>query len=88
MRRNRAPAVTLTDDQRQLVDEAVLGIIRLRGPLRASEIVGSEPFELAIASLPSSKPDHRYLGEAFQRLKAAGKIELVRARWKTTSPTA
>lgn len=88
MRRNRAPAVTLTDEQRQKMDEAVLAVIRSYGPDRAGVIMAAPIVMEALKGLPEEKPDYRYVGEALQRLKQAGKIELVRGLWRTTSPTA
>jgi hypothetical protein len=88
MRRNRAPAVTITDDQRQKMDEAVLAVIRSYGSSRAGVIMDSPIVMAALAGLPEAKADYRYVGEALQRLKLAGRIELVRGLWRTTSPTA
>lgn len=91
MRRNRAPAVTMTDEQRCDLDEVVLVTIRAVGPVagvRAGELLGEIGIDRALKKLPKPKPDYRYLGESLQRLKQAGKIELVRLRWRTVSPTA
>jgi hypothetical protein len=91
VRRNRAPAVTLTDDQRSAVDEVVLAVIRGLGRattgVRAGELLGEAGIDRALRKLPKAKSDYRYLGESLQRLKQAGKIELVRNRWRTSSPT-
>lgn len=88
MRRNRAPAVVLTDEQRQKMDDAVLAVIRSYGPDRAGVIMAAPIVMEALKGLPEEKADYRYVGEALQRLKLAGRIELVRGLWRTTSPTA
>lgn len=99
MRRNQAPAVTLTNQQREILDENVLTVIRGSGALglRMSEILADGRIRHVIAGLPGRKPDHRYVGESTKRLKGAGKVEFVRGvagpsgrrgRWRTTSPTA
>lgn len=88
MRRNRSPAVTLTNEQRRSVDDAVMAVIRSYEPERAGAIVTAPVVVSAIKALPAAKADYRYVGEALQRLKQAGKIELVRGgKWRTTSPT-
>ena len=87
MRRNRAPAVIITDEQRQKMDDAVLAVIRSYGPERSGVIVTAPIVMEALNGLPEAKPDYRYVGEALQRLKQAGWIELVRGLWRTTSPT-
>lgn len=89
MRRN--PAVTLTDEHRRRLDEVVLAYLRIRSKggcsTRASEI-DSSSISRVLFSFPAAKAAHRYLAESRQRLKRAGKIELVRGGWRTTSPTA
>jgi hypothetical protein len=87
MRRNRAPAVTITDEQRKKMDDAVLAVIRSYGRERAGVIMASPVVMDVLKELPEDKPDYRYVGEALQRLKTAGRIELVHGLWRTTSPT-
>lgn len=79
----------MTAQQRQMIDDVVLVVIREAGSLglRKGEILIDERVQRAIAAIPGNKPDHRYVSEAFQRIRA-DKIELVRLRWRTVSPTA
>ena len=90
MARNRAPSVNLTREQKNQIDEVVMQVVRYREPVRLGEILGHALLNNVLATLPASarKPDYRFVGEAIQRLKQDGKVELQRGRWRTTNPTA
>lgn len=85
MRRNLAPAVTLTKEQRKKIDEAVLAVVRAHGTgIRAGGIEETPLVKVAINGLPSGKDGHRYVGASLQRLRQADMIRLVRGAWRTS----
>lgn len=86
MRRNRAPAVALTDEQRRQIDGVVLAYLR-KGEARAGDIVEDVHVRRFLFTLPAAKADYRYVGDALQRLRQADRIGFRGGKWRTTSPT-
>jgi hypothetical protein len=82
--RNRAAAVWLTVEQRQMLDDAVLWTVRRLAPrARAQEVTDADLVMEVLAVLPSNKADYRYIQESLQRLRKVGIIEIVNGAWSS-----
>lgn len=82
MARNLCPAVHLNDEQRSKIDDVVILILRRRGHVRLRDILGDVELNRVLLTMPDKKPDYRFVSESLQRLKWAGKAELIRQRWQ------